>query len=274
MPTKTATPRTMPAVVSAVRSTWRRKYGQLISRSRIILPSGLTAGAADVFDDAAVAQGDGALAALRHGHVVRDDDDRRAEAGVQVADQRKNLLAGARVEVAGRFVGEQDRRIDRQRARDRDALPLAAGELVGQMMQAVFELDQREQLARAFVDLLPRPAAQVQRQPHVLQRAQRRQQVEELEDEADLVAADAGQLVVAEAGERLAVDAHLAGGRAIEPADQVQQRRFAGARRSNDRDHLAARDGEGDAVERDDVAFAAELARDLVELDDRRRRGG
>src|SRR6185295_17015421 len=144
----TATPRTMPAVVSAVRSTWRRKYGQLISRSRIILPSGLTAGAADVFDDAAVAQGDGALAALRHGHVVRDDDDRRAEAGVQVADQRENLLAGARVEVAGRFVGEQDRRIDRQRARDRDALPLAAGELVGQMMQAVFELDQREQRAR------------------------------------------------------------------------------------------------------------------------------
>ena len=36
MPTNTATPSTMPAVVSSVRSTCLRKYGQLISRSRII----------------------------------------------------------------------------------------------------------------------------------------------------------------------------------------------------------------------------------------------
>ena len=35
-PTNTATPSTMPAIVSIVRSTCLRKYGQLISRSRII----------------------------------------------------------------------------------------------------------------------------------------------------------------------------------------------------------------------------------------------
>src|SRR6185295_12433011 len=126
MPTKTATPRTMPAVVSAVRSTWRRKYGQLISRSRIILPSGLTAGAADVFDDAAVAQGDGALAALRHAHVVRDDDDRASEARVDVTNQRQDLLTGAGIEVAGGFVGEKDRWIDGERPGDGDTLAFAA----------------------------------------------------------------------------------------------------------------------------------------------------
>ena len=32
--------------------------------------------------------------------------------------------------IAGRLVGEDDRRLDRERAGDRDALPLAAGELV------------------------------------------------------------------------------------------------------------------------------------------------
>ena len=50
MPTNTATPSTMPAVVSSVRSTCLRKYGQLMSRSRII--------DAHVLDDAAVAQRD------------------------------------------------------------------------------------------------------------------------------------------------------------------------------------------------------------------------
>ena len=132
---------------------------------------------------------------------------------VQIANQRENLLAGVRVEIAGRLVGEQDRRIDRQRARDRDALALAAGQLLRQVLQAVAELHQSQQLARALVDLLARPAAQVQRQADVLEARQRRQQVEELKDEADLVAPDARQLVVGQAGERLAVDADLAGGR-------------------------------------------------------------
>ena len=36
IPTKTATPSTMPAIVSIVRSTCLRKYGQLMSLSRII----------------------------------------------------------------------------------------------------------------------------------------------------------------------------------------------------------------------------------------------
>ena len=99
---------------------------------------------------------------------------------VEIANQLEDLDAGAGVEVAGRFVGEEDRRVDRQRARDRDALPLAAGELLGQMLQRP-ELDEGQQLARALVDFLARPAAQVQRQADVLEARQRRQQVEELE---------------------------------------------------------------------------------------------
>ena len=57
MPTNTATPSTMPAVVSSVRSTCLRKYGQLIRRSRIIART-------SSHDSAAVAQRDRAAAAL------------------------------------------------------------------------------------------------------------------------------------------------------------------------------------------------------------------
>ena len=76
MPTNTATPSTMPAVVSSVRSTCLRKYGQLIRAGGASLQ--------DVVGDAAVAERHDALAASRDVHVVRHDDDRGAEAGVQV----------------------------------------------------------------------------------------------------------------------------------------------------------------------------------------------
>ena len=62
--------------------------------------------------------------------------------------------------------------------------------------------------------------------------------------------------------ERLAVDADLPGGRAIEAADEIEERGFAGAGGADDRDHLAARDGQADRVEGDDVALAGELLGD------------
>ena len=48
---------------------------------------------------------------------------------VELLQQRHDLEAGARVERAGRLVGEDQQRVVDQRARDRHALLLAAGEL-------------------------------------------------------------------------------------------------------------------------------------------------
>ena len=60
---------------------------------------------------------------------VRDQDDGVAGL-VQAGEQRHDLGAGLRVEVAGRLVGEQDRRVVHERARDGHALALAARQLV------------------------------------------------------------------------------------------------------------------------------------------------
>ena len=68
-------------------------------------------------------------------------------------------------------------------------------------------------------------------------------------------------------GDGLAVDADLAGSGPVEAADQVEQRRFAGARRTDDRDHLAALDVEVDGIERHDLAFAVEMLGDPGERD-------
>jgi hypothetical protein len=65
----------------------------------------------------------------RRARVVRDHHDRLAVARDRLAQQLEDLAARLRVEVAGRLVGEDDRRLRHERARDRDALLLAAREL-------------------------------------------------------------------------------------------------------------------------------------------------
>jgi hypothetical protein len=135
--------------------------------------------------------------------------------------------------------------------------------------QPAIELDERQQLAGALVDFFSRPAAQVERKADVLDAGERRQQVEELEDEADLVPPHSGQVIVGQVGEAFPVDADLTGGWPIESADEIQECGLAGAGRPDDGDHLAARDREGDGVEGDDVAFAGEPFGDGVEGDHR-----
>ena len=58
-------------------------------------------------------------------------------------------MAGRRVEVAGRLVGQQQRRLVDQRARDGDALLLAARQLIRMMLRAVGQADRVERLHRA-----------------------------------------------------------------------------------------------------------------------------
>ena len=187
---------------------------------------------------------------------------------MQITNQRENIFAGVGVEVAGRFVGEQNRRVNRERAGDGDALALAARQFFWQVRHPVAELDQRQQLGGAFVHLRARPASQVEREPDVLKTRQGRQEIEELKNEPDLVAPDPRELVVREAGQRLAVDAHLARGRTVEAAHKIEQRRLARARGADDRHHLAARDGQRDVLERGHLTFAGKLFGDAGDIVD------
>src|SRR5262245_20301324 len=107
----------------------------------------------------------------------------------------------------------------------------------------------------------------MQRQPDVFDAGKRRQQVEELKDEADLVATDPRQLIVRQAAERFVVDADRSGGRPVEAADQVEERGLAGAGRPDDRDHFTAGNGEGDVLESGDVSLALELPGNAIEVD-------
>ena len=63
-------------------------------------------------------------------HVMRDQDDRRAERLLQFAHQVEDLRLDRHIERGRRLIGDQQLRVARQRHRDHHALPHAAGKLV------------------------------------------------------------------------------------------------------------------------------------------------
>src|SRR5262245_30986238 len=157
-----AVPMTMPRVVSidlillaqiafkAIR-TFSRNIASPAPRS----PLAGDRVVAHVADDLAVAEAHDARRVLRQLVLVRDEDD-GVPTAVQIVHQRQDLVTGLRVEVSGRLVGEQDRRLVDERARDRHALALSAGHLVRPVMLARPEPDGLERSLGARLPLLAR----------------------------------------------------------------------------------------------------------------------
>ena len=91
--------------------------------------------------DKSVADADDAVGMGGDRRVVRDQDDRQAILAVEVAEEVEDLLAGLGVEVAGGFIGDQERAPVDQRPGDRDPLLLPAREPGGLVVEAVAEAD-------------------------------------------------------------------------------------------------------------------------------------
>ena len=87
-------------------------------------------GPADLADLAEVHDGDPVADVLHHREVVGDEDQRQAVARLHVLEQVEDLRLHRHVERGDRLVADDQLRLGRDRAGDRDALALAAGELV------------------------------------------------------------------------------------------------------------------------------------------------
>ena len=104
----------------------------------------------DLDELAAVHHGD-AVADVAHGReVVRDEEVREAEPALEVHQEVEDLRPHRDVERRHRLVADDQRRIGGERPRDRDALPLPAGELERPPLAEVrAEPDELEQLGHA-----------------------------------------------------------------------------------------------------------------------------
>ena len=119
--------------------------------------------------DAAVVEDDDLLGDLhRLLLVVRDEDGRHVHLVVEAAQPGAQLLAHRGVERAERLVEQQHPRLDGERARQRHALALAAGELRRVAVGEAVEVHELEQLVDARLDLVLGPLADRQPERDVL----------------------------------------------------------------------------------------------------------
>ena len=92
----------------------------------------------------------------RAGEIVGDVEEREALVFLQVEDQVEDADPDRDVEHRGRLVGDEHGRLHGERSRDRDALPLAARQLVRVLVDVALrrhQPDRRQQLVDVLVDV-------------------------------------------------------------------------------------------------------------------------
>ena len=200
-------------------------------------------------EDPAVRHVHDAARSLRQLGVVGHGHDRPALLH-EGLEELEDDIRRRRVEVARRLVGDEQGRVVGQRTGDRDALLLPTGGARRQLACLIGHAHALEQAHGPLVSLARRPQpAEVHRQHHVLDHGQRRQQLEELEDDADRPAAPDGGPALGQEAQVLAGNGHHPGRRAVDAGDHVHERRLAAARPTDDADELAGVDLEIDAIE-------------------------
>src|SRR5271165_344411 len=193
-----------------------------------------------VLSDAPVADADPAVGEPRDILVVGRDHDRHPGARAKVGQRRHDLPGRVGIEVAGRLVGNDDARAVGERPGDGDALLLAAGQSRWKVTQALSQPDLVQELLGTLCALVRTDVVREHGDGDVLLGRERRDEVEVLEDKADVLRTDLGQLLVAEAGQVASLKADRAARRAVEGAEQLQQRALSRAARSLQRDDLPA----------------------------------
>src|SRR5438067_1956655 len=137
------------------------------------------------------------------------------------------------------------------------------------MVGAVFQADELQRGHHVITALLRVELGQQERKFDVLERGENRDQVERLENVADVRIAPVGRLFVIEPENVLPQNQQLACSRAIDGRDHVQQRGLPRAGRPHEREKFATGNLDGDIVQRfhlEGIAF--EHLADISGLDD------
>ena len=181
-------------------------------------------------------QHDAVAQADRLAHVVRHEDDGLSGRAPDLGQLDVQDVARLRVERGERLVHEQHARIGRQRPSERHALAHPARQLVHVGVGEAPQVHLLEEgLGARGALVLVADAGELEAEVDVLARRQPREERRVLEHDAALGPGRVDDLAV----ER---DASRVG--ALEPGDEVEQRRLAAARRAEQADELPFVDGE------------------------------
>jgi hypothetical protein len=202
---------------------------------------------------------------------VADEHRRAAVLAHELAEHRVHLVGRRSVELARRLVGEEDAGTVGECGAQRDALLLAARERARAAVALLGEADAVEQLVGAR-EPLPAHAAQAELERDELPGGElgRERAAVVLVGVPEHRRAVAREPARRQLPELLAVDADGAGGRPVEPGEQAQERRLAGAARAEDGEHLAVGDPEREPLQRRRVSLGRRMhAEHVLQLDRR-----
>jgi hypothetical protein len=192
--------------------------------------------------------------------VVGDVDRGEPEAGVQALDLRSHLEPELRVQIAQRFIEEQDPWLDHQGAGDGHPLLLAARELGGIAPGEALELDERQHAGHPGGNLVARHPAHAQPEGDVLEDGEMRKERVVLEHHAEAATLRHERI------DAPLVEPDLARARREQPREEIQRGGLATARWAEKSDELATPHLEGEVVE--DVLRPEVLAQAKAQLPD------
>jgi len=185
--------------------------------------------------------------------------------------QFDDLATGRLVEITGRLIGNQNRRMRRERTCQRDALLLAARQLRRIVIDTLAQSDRGQFLRGALEGIAG--AREFERHRDVLQRRHGGDQVERLEHDADMPSAKARERVLVERAQVLPRDVDRPGVGPLQSGRDHQQGRFARAGRANQANRLAGTYMKADVFENmDPRSVPAEREIDAGECNRRRTR--
>src|SRR6266851_7116994 len=200
--------------------------------------------------DSSVPYLDDAFGASGGGGGVCRQEQRDSPLASDLIQESENLVPVAAVQVAGGLIGQQQASAGDEGSRDSDALHLSPRELVGMRGRTRAKADTLEQLLRSP----GRVGFPIQRagQLDVLEHRDVGKQVEELEDHPDFAAAVEGALTLVERAEVSPAHLDRSRGGPIDGAEQMEQRRFAAAGRTDHRGELTGSKLEIHPIQRGD----------------------
>ena len=224
-------------------------------RARPLVEVGRGAGLLDlaaVHDRDRVGHAHGLFLIVRH---VHEGD---ADVLLDALELDLELFAQPQVQRAERFVEQQGARPVHERARQRDALLLAARELRRLALGEVAELHELERLVRALERLRLADLLALEPERDVLLHAEVGEERVGLEHRVDVA------LVRGMLGDVRAAEEDLALGRVLEAADHPQRRRLATPGRAEHGEEAPARDRHREVVDR---RHLPEALADAIQMD-------
>src|SRR5262245_26608303 len=178
---------------------------------------------------------------------------------IEHLEQGQNLVRRRPVEIPGRLIAHQERRVRYDGAGNRHALLLTAGQLPGLVLGPIVKTDQGERDLGMLTSLGRREIGEQQRQLHVALRGQHWEEIVELEHEADVGRAPLGEFSTRELVDASTAYHITARSGDIQPADQVEKGGLARAGRTHQGHEVPPRNVEGDVVQRFDRLAATHV---------------